>query len=180
MLLHQSRSRIILVEPKHNVIRLWLWRLWLRPSVRHEKPLTNSQILNSFKLFQSKVAPIFEIRKFGLMVVQCHNYRYSLTRFFFIYFLFHWIDVKLVTGPDQVYFSFSSHYQIWNLKKHSLVLKIFQSTGILELLPSGRFFICKLPILALHRIIRDSSGHFHLMDEESTGWMVILPGITSS
>jgi hypothetical protein len=48
------------------------------------------------------------------------------------------------------------------------------------LFSSGGFFIRELPTLALHGISGDSAGNYHLMDEESTGGMVIPPGITSS
>jgi hypothetical protein len=47
-------------------------------------------------------------------------------------------------------------------------------------LPSGGFFIHELPTLALHRINSDSAENYYLMDEESTGGMVIPPGITCS
>jgi hypothetical protein len=62
-------------------------------------------------------------------------------------------------------------------------------------LPSGGLFVLKLPRLALHWINNDSAGNYHswtrnhqkndysaenyqLIDEESTGRMVILTGIT--
>jgi hypothetical protein len=35
-----------------------------------------------------------------------------------------------------------------------------------------------MPTLAIHGINRDSVGNYHVMDEESTGEMVIPPGIT--
>jgi hypothetical protein len=41
--------------------------------------------------------------------------------------------------------------------------------GILDLLPSGGFFVCGLPTLALHGISSDYSGNYQLIDEESTG-----------
>jgi hypothetical protein len=62
----------------------------------------------------------------------------------------------------------------------------------MELLSSKGFFVCKLPKLALqlppstmavlgkNGITGDLAGNYHLMDEESTGRMVIQPGITSS
>jgi hypothetical protein len=34
-----------------------------------------------------------------------------------------------------------------------------------------------VPTLALHGINGDSAGNYHLMDEESIGGMIILPGI---
>jgi hypothetical protein len=37
-----------------------------------------------------------------------------------------------------------------------------------------------VPTLALRGINRDSVGNYHLMDKESTGIMVIPPGITRS
>jgi hypothetical protein len=59
--------------------------------------------------------------------------------------------------------------------------------GILELLSKG-FFICGLPTLELqlgavrgkNGITDDSAVNYHLMNEESTGGIVIPPGITSS
>jgi hypothetical protein len=52
-------------------------------------------------------------------------------------------------------------------------------SGILVLLPSGGFFFCELPTLALHKINNDSARKYHLMDKESTVGMVIPPRITS-
>jgi hypothetical protein len=40
------------------------------------------------------------------------------------------------------------------------------------LLPSGGFFICRLPTLPLHGKNSDSAGNHQLKDEESTGRMV--------
>jgi hypothetical protein len=48
------------------------------------------------------------------------------------------------------------------------------------LFQSGRFFILNLLPLALHGINCDSAGNYYLMDEESTGGIIIPPGITSS
>jgi hypothetical protein len=39
---------------------------------------------------------------------------------------------------------------------------------MLDLLPSGGFFVCGLPTLALHEIKSDSAGNYQLIDEEST------------
>jgi hypothetical protein len=47
------------------------------------------------------------------------------------------------------------------------------------LLPSGGFFVCGLPTLALHGINSDSAGNYQLIDLESTIRMGFLPGITS-
>jgi hypothetical protein len=47
-------------------------------------------------------------------------------------------------------------------------------------LPYRGFFFSKLPKLAVYGIIGHSAGKYHLMDDESTRGMVILPGITSS
>jgi hypothetical protein len=49
----------------------------------------------------------------------------------------------------------------------------FSGKGILELLPSRRFFTRYVPIIALDRINSDSAVNYQLMDEESTGGMVI-------
>jgi hypothetical protein len=48
------------------------------------------------------------------------------------------------------------------------------------LFPSGGLFIRELPALAFHGINRDSAGNYQLNDEESTGGMVIPPGIAIS
>jgi hypothetical protein len=40
------------------------------------------------------------------LYVEMSLQRDSLTRFLYPYFLFHWIDLKVEIGPDQVYFSF--------------------------------------------------------------------------
>jgi hypothetical protein len=50
----------------------------------------------------------------------------------------------------------------------------------MELLTSGRFFVRDVPTLALRRINGDSAGNYHLMDEETTGGIVIPTIITSS
>jgi hypothetical protein len=48
------------------------------------------------------------------------------------------------------------------------------------LLLFGGFFVRNAPKLALSGINGDSAGKTHLMDEESTGGMLILPGIANS
>jgi hypothetical protein len=48
------------------------------------------------------------------------------------------------------------------------------------LLPSEGFFVRELPTLDLYSINGDSAGNYHLMNEESTGGMVIPLGTTVS
>jgi hypothetical protein len=50
----------------------------------------------------------------------------------------------------------------------------------MELLPSGGLFERDMLTLALQGITGDSAGNYNLMDEETTGGMVIPPEITSS
>jgi hypothetical protein len=47
------------------------------------------------------------------------------------------------------------------------------------MLPSGGFFIRRLPTLPVHRINSDSARNYQLIDDESAGRMVFPPGITS-
>jgi hypothetical protein len=49
----------------------------------------------------------------------------------------------------------------------------------MKFLQSGGFFVCDVPTLALHRISGGFAGNHHLMDEESTGGLVIPQRITS-
>jgi hypothetical protein len=55
-------------------------------------------------------------------------------------------------------------------------------------LPSGGFFVCELLTLAIHILVTvrgknrlnfDSAGNYNLMDEESTGRMIIPLGIAT-
>jgi hypothetical protein len=57
----------------------------------------------------------------------------------------------------------------FNFKKLCLRGKDPSELGILELLPSGGFFVRGLPTLALHGINSDSAGNYQVKDEESTG-----------
>jgi hypothetical protein len=66
-----------------------------------------------------------------------------------------------------------------NLSKNCIGGKDLSEIEILELLPSGGFFVCELPTLSLLRITSDSTGNYYLMDKESTGRMVIPHGNTS-
>jgi hypothetical protein len=45
------------------------------------------------------------------------------------------------------------------------------------LIPSRGFFVCKPQTLALHGINGDSAGNYGFIDDESTGGMVMPPGI---
>jgi hypothetical protein len=54
-------------------------------------------------------------------------------------------------------------------KKLCLCSKDPSEYGILDLLPSGGFFVSGLPMFALHGITSDSAGNNQLIDKESTG-----------
>jgi hypothetical protein len=56
-----------------------------------------------------------------------------------------------------------------NFKKLSLRGKDPSEKGMLNLLPSGGFFVSELPTFALHGINSDSAGNYQLIDEESIG-----------
>jgi hypothetical protein len=56
-----------------------------------------------------------------------------------------------------------------NFKTLCLCGKDPSESGILDLLPSGGFFVRGLSSLALHGINSDSAGNYQLIDEESTG-----------
>jgi hypothetical protein len=83
-----------------------------------------------------------------------------------------------VIEPDQDYFHFNDGSHL-NFKKLCLGNKDPLEKRILELLPCGGFFISELPTLAIHWINGDSAVNFHLMNEESTGGMVVPRGIRS-
>jgi hypothetical protein len=51
---------------------------------------------------------------------------------------------------------------------------------MLELLPSGGFFVRGLPTFAFHGIDSDTAGNYQLIDVESTVRMGFPPVITSS
>jgi hypothetical protein len=103
-----------------------------------------------------------------------------VSRDFDVIFLFHWMDMKFVIRPDQVIIHFNDVLKLKFEKKICLRCKDPSESGTLDLLPSGGFFVLKQPTLALHGINGDSVGNYQLMDRESTGGIVIPPGITSS
>jgi hypothetical protein len=74
----------------------------------------------------------------------------------------------------------SGLFFIFNFKKICFGGKDPSEYRILELLPSGGLLERDVPTLALHGINGDSAKNYHLMDEESTGGIVIPPEITRS
>jgi hypothetical protein len=96
------------------------------------------------------------------------NSRDSLTRFRYPFF----ISLDRFKGRNMAgsgLFFILWTFSCLNFKKLCLCGKDPSEQRILELLPSGGFFVRGLPTLTLHRINSDSAGNYQLIDEETTG-----------